>query len=516
MKNVLKLLCAAVWACAPWAHASSSGVVLSQVYGGSSTTGLQRDYVELFNASASAVDVSGWSVQYASATGAGTFASNGVSVLPAGTVIAARSYVLVAVGATIAGAAALPTPAINGANGTNISSSNGKVVLVNTATGLACNGSAAQPCTPAQLAQIVDLLGWGSANFFEGAAAPVLNASSVLVRAAQGCTDTDNNASDFALGAVAPRTSASPAATCSGGGGGNPLAIYVIQGSGATSTAVGTSVSTEGVVTGVFPGLRGFYMQDASGDGNPLTSDGIFVFEGNSPLGVAVGERIRLTANVVEFAGAAGKPTATQLSSPSALTRLGTGTIAATPVALPETNEGDLERYEGMLVRITSTLTASQNFFQGRYGQVTLSAEGRLVKPTQLFRPGTPDAVTQTDSNARRRIVLDDGSASESFFTGVENPNPIPYIGADNTLRAGDTVASLTGIIDFGRTTNATGAESIVDYKLHPTVPPVFTRVNNRNTAPPAVGGSLKVASFNVLNYFTTFGDGTSAVLRSV
>jgi uncharacterized protein len=494
------------------AQASSSGVVISQVYGGSGSSGLARDYVELFNASTAPVDVSGWSVQYASATGSGTFASNGVSALPAGTVIAARSYVLVALGPTAAGTA-LPSPLISGAAGTNLSSSNGKVVLVNTSTGLACNGSTAQPCTPAQAAQIVDLVGYGSANFFEGAAAPVLNASSALLRAAEGCTDSDNNASDFALGAPTPRTSASAPATCSGGGGGGPtvVAIPAIQGTGITSPRVGTSVTTEGVVTAVFPGLRGFYLQDPSGDGDPLSSDGIFVFEANSPLGVAVGERIRITANVVEFAGFTGNPSVTQLSSPSGLTRLGTGSVTPTPISLPETTEGDLERYEGMLVRITNALSVSQNFFQGRYGQVSLAAQGRLIKPTQLFRPGTPQAMAQAEENARRRIVLDDGSASESFFSGVENPNPIPYIGADNTLRAGDTVADLTGVIDFGRITSATGAEAIVDYKLHPTVPPVFTRVNNRNATPPAVGGSLKVASFNVLNYFTTFGDGTSA-----
>lgn len=494
------------------AQASSSGVAISQVYGGSGTSGLNRDYVELFNAAAAPVDVSGWSVQYASATGTGTFASNGVSVLPAGTVIPARSYVLVAIGPTTAGATALPSPFISGAAGTNLSSSNGKVALVNSSTGLACNGSAGQPCSSAQLAQIVDLVGYGSANFFEAAAAPALTASSALLRAAQGCTDSDNNSSDFAVGAPAPRTSASPAvAVCSGGGGGTAVAIPAIQGSGTTSPRVGTSVVTEGIVTAVFPGLRGFYMQDEAGDGDALTSDGIFVFEGNSPLGVMVGERIRLIANVVEFAGFAGNPSVTQLSSPSGLTRLGTGTITPTPITLPEAVEGDLERYEGMLVRITSTLTASQNFFQGRYGQVTLSAQGRLVKPTQLHRPGTPQAVALANENARRRITLDDGSASESFFSGVENPNPIPYIGTDNTLRAGDSVSDLTGVIDFGRITSASGAEAIVDYKLHPTVPPVFTRVNNRSATPPAMGGSVKAVSFNVLNYFTTFGDGTSA-----
>ena len=99
-------------------------------------------------------------------------------------------------------------------------------------------------------------------------------------------------------------------------------------------------------------------------------------------------------------------------------------------IAFPVSVQGELERYEGMLVQITAPLTASQNFFQGRYGQVTLSANGRLIKPTNVHRPGTPQALALQDTNARSSLLLDDG-------TSLQNPNPTPYNGADNTLRAG-------------------------------------------------------------------------------
>jgi uncharacterized protein len=92
-------------------------------------------------------------------------------------------------------------------------------------------------------------------------------------------------------------------------------------------------------------------------------------------------------------------------------------------------------------------------------------------------------------------IVLDDGTTSQ-------NPNPIPYIGADNTLRAGDTVTGLTGVIDYGPISSG----DLYHYRLQPTAPVNFSRVNERTPEPDAVGGSVKVASFNVLNYFTTFG----------
>jgi predicted extracellular nuclease len=171
-------------------------------------------------------------------------------------------------------------------------------------------------------------------------------------------------------------------------------------------------------------------------------------------------------------------------------------------IVFPEANEGDLERYEGMLVAINAPLTVSQNYFEGRYGQVTLSAEGRLLKPTNLYPASSAGAIALANDNARRRIIMDDGSS-------LQNLNPIPYIGADNTLRAGDTVAGVTGVIDYGLVTSSANGAS--DYKIQPALSPVITRDNPRTAVPASVGGNVKVASFNVLNYFTTFTDGNSA-----
>ncbi|MED5619819.1 ExeM/NucH family extracellular endonuclease [Ideonella sp. BN130291] len=281
--------------------------------------------------------------------------------------------------------------------------------------------------------------------------------------------------------------------------------IHAIQGSGATSPLVSQVVTTTGVVTKVIN--NGFYLQDPAGDGNPLTSDGIFVFTGSVPT-VQAGQQLRLSGKVTEFnTGAAGNAhtaarPVTELTSVSGLTVLGSGFgIAPVVVSLPEAMDGDLERYEGMLVTLAGPLTVSQNYFLGRFGQVTLSAGGRMETPTNRHRPG-PDAQALANENARRRILLDDGSSAQ-------NPNPMPYLGVDNTLRAGDTVASVTGVIDFGLAT-ASNAEP-GDYKIHPTVVPVFVRSNPRTATPEAVGGNLKVASFNVLNFFTTFTNGETA-----
>jgi predicted extracellular nuclease len=282
--------------------------------------------------------------------------------------------------------------------------------------------------------------------------------------------------------------------------------ISQIQGTGATSSMVGAIVTTTGVVTRV--NNNGFYMQDAVGDGNTNTSDGIFVFTSTAPT-VLLGQLLQLSGTVAEFnvGDASNADTlahkVTELTNPTGITVVSSGN-SITPVvyALPEVVNDDLERFEGMLVTLNGPLTASQNYFQGRYGQVTLSVNGRMEVPTNKYRPLTAQAINLASANARSRILLDDG-------TSQQNPNPTPYFAADNTLRAGDTVASVTGVVDYGLATNSN--TGFGDYKIHPTTAVSFTRANVRPAAPDVVPGNIKVASFNVLNFFTTFTNGNTA-----
>ena len=275
--------------------------------------------------------------------------------------------------------------------------------------------------------------------------------------------------------------------------------IPQIQGSVALSPYANTMQTTEGVVT-LLVG-NGFYLQDPEGDGDPLTSDGIFVFTGSAPT-VAVGDRIRLAATVAEFNAGDASRTVTQLTGVRGMLLLSKNNrVAPAAIALPLASAADFERYEGMLVQFSTPLTVSQNYFQGRYGQLTLSA-GRLEKPTNRYPAGSAQALAAAAANAANMIVLDDGRSAQ-------NPVPIPYIGADSTLRAGDTVAGLTGVIDFGLITASSPGPS--GYKLQPSVTPVFSRDNPRSEPPRLPVGNVKVASFNVLNFFTTFADGATA-----
>ncbi|KQP35894.1 nuclease [Pseudorhodoferax sp. Leaf274] len=476
---------------------AGAAVVISQVYGGGGNSGatLKNDFIEVFNNGSAPADIGGWSVQYTSAAGS----SWQVTPIPAGTALQPGRYLLINQAAGSGGTVEVP----GDVSGTiMMSGTNGKVALVSNANAL--SGTA-----PAGGA-LVDIVSFGSATPTEGSPTPSLSNTTAALRNAGGCTDTGNNGSDFSIAAPAPRSSATAALVCSGDTGpAQPLAaaIYEIQGNGAKSPLVGRLVRTRGVVTKLMN--NGFFMQDQAGDNNPLTSDGIFVFTNQAAFpAAAVGNLVEVTANVAEFnTGAASNAdtlarTVTQLSGVGAVNFLNSGfAIAPTVVNLPESVDGDLERYEGMLVTLTGPFTVQQNYFQGRYGQLTLAVGGRIETPTNRFRPG-PQANALADENARRRIILDDGSS-------LQNPNPTPYLGADALPRAGDLTGAITGVIDYGLATNSN--TGFGDYKVHPTVAPTFAIANPRTAAPQDVGGTIKVASFNVLNYFTTFTNGATA-----
>ena len=197
--RLLLAAAAATLALASPAAAASPDIVVSQVYGGGGNSGatLTNDFVELFNRGTAPVDVSGWSVQYASAAGTSW------QVTPLTGTIAPGHHYLVQEAAGSGGTQPLPAPDASG--GIAMSANNGKVALM--------TSTAACPATCSTAAH--DFVGYGSANDFEGAAAaPALANTTADLRAAAGCQDTDSNAADFAAGAPAPRNTASTPAPC--------------------------------------------------------------------------------------------------------------------------------------------------------------------------------------------------------------------------------------------------------------------------------------------------------------
>lgn len=580
------------------------GVVISQIYGGGGNSGATytHDFIELFNASASSVDLTGWSVQYASATGS----SWSVTALSGS--IAPGGYYLIQQAAGAGGTTPLPTPDATGSIA--LSATAGKVALVNTTTAL----SAACPTGEA----IIDFVGFGgAANCFEGSGpAPAPSNTTAIIRLGDGAVDTDNNATDFVVGAPNPRNSAfgpdaapeiistipangasdvalsavitvnfsepvnvmgdwfqiacsssgtrGPAeATVSGGPqtfaidpsgdfdlGETCIAtifasqvtdqdnddppdnmaadyswsfttvsgdvceqtytpIYTIQGSGPTTPLAGQVVTTQGVVIGDYegpsPALRGFYIQDLVGDGDPTTSDGIFVFnfDNNS---VELGQVVRVTGTAGEF------QEQTQISNVTSLIDCGSGSVEPVDITLPFPNAGYLERYEGMLVRFPQTLYVTEHFQLGRFGQIVMSSGGRLYQPTHLAEPGAAALALQAQ-NDLNRIIVDD-------VLNNQNPDPILFgrggnqLTANNTLRGGDTAENIVGVMTYTWAGNAASGNA---YRVRPVNAlgggvPDFQPTNARPEQPADVGGTMKVAAFNLLNYFNTFSGCTNGV----
>ncbi len=272
--------------------------------------------------------------------------------------------------------------------------------------------------------------------------------------------------------------------------------IHAIQGTADISPMAGQTVEIQAVVTGDFRnttnGLSGFFIQEEPGDmdADVTSSEGLFVNDNGFGVNIAVGDVVRLTGTVAEYFGL------TEVHAVTSIEVCATGAAsAAIDVVLPLTNAAALERYEGMLIHLPQTLSVTENYDLGRYGEVVVASGGRLYTPTNVVAPGAP-AVARQAANDLNRLVIDDGNV-------VQNPDPIVYpapgLSALNTLRSGDTVMGLTGVISY-----TAGA-----YRMHPTQAPQFTAANPRTPVPTlAGGGSLRVASFNLLNFFNGDGQG--------
>lgn len=188
------------------AHAGASGVVVSQIYGGGGNAGatFRNDYVQLFNAGSVTVDLSGWTVQYATAAGT-TWQTTALS----GVISPGRDY-LVQLASNADVGAALPPADATGTS--NLGGTSGKIALVRAAAALTC-GASAGSCSGDPLVE--DFVGYGAATDFEGTgSAAALSNTTAALRANEGCTDTGDNAADFAADTPAPRNLASPAHSC--------------------------------------------------------------------------------------------------------------------------------------------------------------------------------------------------------------------------------------------------------------------------------------------------------------
>ncbi|ROT27950.1 ExeM/NucH family extracellular endonuclease [Micromonospora sp. HM5-17] len=286
--------------------------------------------------------------------------------------------------------------------------------------------------------------------------------------------------------------------------------IAEVQGPGDATPLAGTRVTVEGVVTADHRvgGYNGVYLQSVgSGRRAPsagTASDGIFVYlTGNSANhpDVTVGDRIRVSGTAGEFNGL------TQLS----IATRGDVQLCERGVALPEPvalelplDDAGRESVESMLVAPVGAYTVSEVYNTNRYGEVVLAAGDRAAPiPTDLARPGSERARQIATDNRLRRLLLDDGRTTNLATAGLLPP----YVSPGSPLRVGDSVESFgPSVLSY----------SFNEWRLQPTTPvdadtppagrTTFTSSNPRTPAPANVGGDVRLASFNVLNYFVHFG----------
>ncbi|WDZ90075.1 endonuclease/exonuclease/phosphatase family protein [Nocardiopsis sp. HUAS JQ3] len=320
---------------APSALADTATPVVSEVYGGGGNSGarLRHDFVELGNPTGAAFSLDGWSVQYLPAS---PRPATQVQVTALNGEIGADGHYLVRHAAGAGGSVDLPAPDATG--GTNMSATSGTVLLVRGTDPVTCRTAA--EC--AADASVADLVGYGDAVVHEGAPAPRLSNTTSASRD-DALTDTGDNAADFTAAAPSPTNTAGQTP---GGGGTDPeepvepgdLRVHDVQGTTRTSPYAGQRVTgLPGVVTAVNPfgGARGFWFQDAEGDGDPRTSEALFVFTGSTTPDVAVGDEVLAAGRVSEYRPASGTQTITQLDQ-ARWTVLSSGRAVPDPVLLDE------------------------------------------------------------------------------------------------------------------------------------------------------------------------------------
>ncbi|RMB68432.1 ExeM/NucH family extracellular endonuclease [Corynebacterium macginleyi] len=478
----------------------NSTAVISEVYGGGGNKGasFSHDFIELYNPTDTAIDLTGWSVEYFASTG-----NSGGKITLSGT-IAPHGYYLVQGAAGNGQSQALPTPDAEGK--VAMSSTNGSVQLAD-ATGTT-----------------IDLVGYGAASTFEGSATGALSNDTSASRNAAGA-DTDNNLADFTVGTPSPTNSGNESPAMQPGGSGDSenlpapagiTPIVEIQGTGDASPLEGQNVATQGVVTGVWSegGLNGFTIQ-TGGTGHEVTnaSPALFVHMGTKGADKypRIGDSVEVTGQVSEYFGA------TQITA-SALKQLDTALEAVTPLAVDELPRGDAARepFEHMLIQ-PGAYTVTNNYSLNQYGEVGLApGKEAFRQPSDVHPPSTdPNSDLQklAKENAERLVTLDDGRTRDYLKT--DKDTPLPYIAQDS----GKTIKSLrtTDTVEFQHPVIV--GYSHKQWRFQPTEPvtgetagtdlPISWQESRgaELRAVDDVKGEYTIGAFNVLNYFTSLGE---------
>lgn len=503
----------------PTAHANpaGTGLVISEVYGGGGNSGgaFRSDFIELYNPTSQDIPLSGLSLHYRSTGGSAGAAPFALS----GSVPAGGHFLVKAADGSNTAQPALPEP--DATSTFAMSGTGGQVLLINGTTPFTGTGNVAG--NPA----LVDMVGWGSSNTFEGTPAAATTNGTSAARAATGA-DSDVNSADFGTGAPTP-TNAGAAPDPDPDPGTEEATIAEIQGQGASSPLVGRTVTTEGVVTAVYPtgGFNGFYLQTPGEDTTPGASDAVFVFGPQiDESTLSIGDAVEVTGEVSEFGGLTEVTATTVTPTEDTGDAVANTVIPGTDCELPGTGcltgaalDAAREEYEGEIFRPAGDFTVtdvydgsaynppnsgSSNFF----GEIGLAANSDqpLITPTEVVdAQDTAGIAARTAYNNAHRVVLDDGSSTtywNTSNTAAGRNTPMPWFTQDHQVRVGAGVTfDQPVVLDYRFGWKVQPVEQVTG---EPTGLVSFEQ--DRPARPADVGGDIRLGTFNVLNYFTTFG----------
>ncbi len=292
--------------------------------------------------------------------------------------------------------------------------------------------------------------------------------------------------------------------------------ISAIQGAGDSSPFIGETLAVSAIVTLVTD--DGFYLQEeeADYDADALTSEGIYVFTGGG-YAVTLGDLVEVTGSVTEFFGL------TEITSVSAVEVISSGNAlpGAAVITLSPDSLTNYEALEGMLVTVTSAadtpLTLTTNFNLDRYAEIEIAA-GNLTQPTQLYDAQTEAAEIEAlaQANAYAALQIADAATAQNpdsfvFLADNDASDDNAYVDSGDNFGDDGYTARLGSTVVGNEITGVMSVDTFDDiYQVIPTELVSFDDSSNpRTDSPEDVGGSLQVASYNVLNFFTTFTGGT-------
>lgn len=551
IKRLFSLLLLVVMGSATAARAQSH-VVVSQVYGGggNASATYRYDFVELYNPTVAAVDLSGYTIQYASATSTSASAWSKVqlagSISPGkyflaqlcignngsttGTLLPTPDFIAPNTDTASVSAPTYPGPACVPA----LAAGAGKVALVGNTTLLSGTagtvaGLAGTGCPTTNTAAIVDFVGYGStANCTESSTVSVsrtadLSSSKSAIRNSTN-DDTGDNGTDFTVGAPNPRNSAGQSGTGGGGGGGGATtaAISAIQAN--RSTYLGTSISFTGVITVVK--YDGFYVQTASATPGSTGDEGIYVFStaNNVPATALVGNNVTVTGTLTQYPAPTASHTPSLEVTGASLTVNSVGNALPTPIVVTApTATGDINQfrqYESMLVSLPSmTAVGGTDASLVETTETTTSTGQFYVVGTGTPRPFREPGMDFRDYNATTCPTFANCPASTNPTTAAGQARPANVVLYDDNPERLIIESSLGGSVALDVTAGAviTGATGVVDYTYSTDYPYgdpariILTAANRPAvTASPLVvkalplptAGQFTVAAFNVERFF--------------